>query len=63
MHKVPVPTPKLSFMLTPDSVKLFLLAHAVVNVITDNTMLIEQVLALEWKSCKREALYPTECRN
>lgn len=31
---------KLYFMLTPDSGKLFLLAHAVVNVIADNTMLI-----------------------
>lgn len=40
MHKVPVHTPKLYFMLTPDSGKLFLLAHAVVNVIADNTMLI-----------------------
>lgn len=63
MHKVSVCTPKLYFMLTPDSGKLFLLAHAVVNVITDDTMLIEQVLAPEWKSCKREELYCTECRN
>lgn len=41
MHKVPLHTPKLYFMLTPDSGKLFLRAHAVVSVITGNTMLTE----------------------
>lgn len=50
-------------MLTPDSGKLFLLAHAVVNVITDNTMLIEWVMAPEWKSRKWKVLYSTECRD
>lgn len=63
MHKVPVWTPKLYFMLAPDSGKLFLLACAVVNVITDNTMLIEWVLAPEWESYKRKMLCPTEYRD
>lgn len=62
MHKVPVHKPKLYFMLTPDSGKLFLLAHAVVNVIAGNTTPTEPVLA-EWKSGKREVLYSTECRD
>lgn len=56
MHKVPVCTYKFYFMLALGSDKLFSVAYAVVNIITENTVLIERVLAPDWRSCKRKLL-------
>lgn len=50
-------------MLTLGSGKLFSLAHAVVNVITEYTVLTEQVLAPEWESCKIELLCLKVCKD